>query len=133
MVKTGAFSHHKEIDDFDFEFQEIISKAPIMDFLSHRFIHEKENIIFLGNSVVGKTYLATSIGISVANKRMSTYFIKCHDWYRQSKKSPFVFSYFGQSKSKIMVVIRKPKLIYLARVCYAESYRKKTFQKSREC
>lgn len=53
MVKTGAFPHHKEIDDFDFEFQESISKAQIMDFLSHRFIHEKENIIFLGNSGVG--------------------------------------------------------------------------------
>lgn len=87
MVKTGAFPHHKEIDDFDFEFQESISQAQIMDFLSHRFIHEKENIIFLGNSGVGKTHLATSIGISVAKKRMSTYFIKCHDLIAQLKKA----------------------------------------------
>lgn len=47
MVKTGAFPHHKEIDEFDFDFQENINKIQIMDFLSHRFIHEKENIIFL--------------------------------------------------------------------------------------
>ena len=68
MVKTGAFPHHKEIDEFDFGFQENINKEQIMDFLSHRFIHEKENLIFLGNSGVGKTHLATSIGISVAKK-----------------------------------------------------------------
>ena len=54
MVKTGAFPHHKEIDEFDFEFQENINKAQIMDFFSHRFIHEKENIIFLGSSGVVK-------------------------------------------------------------------------------
>lgn len=87
MVKTGAFPHHKEIDEFDFDFQENINKIQIMDFLSHRFIHEKENIIFLGNSGVGKTHLATSIGISVAKKRMSTYFIKCHDLIAQLKKA----------------------------------------------
>lgn len=58
-----------------------------MDFMTHRFISEKENIVFLGNSGVGKTHLATSIGISVAKKRMSTYFIKCHDLIAQLKKA----------------------------------------------
>ena len=87
MVKTGAFPHHKEIDEFDFEFQENINKAQIMDFFSHRFVYEKENIIFLGSSGVGKTHLATSIGISVAKKRMSAYFIKCHDLIAQLKKA----------------------------------------------
>lgn len=87
MVKTGAFPHLKEIDEFDFEFQESINKQQIMDFMTHRFISEKENIVFLGNSGVGKTHLATSIGISVAKKRMSTYFIKCHDLIAQLKKA----------------------------------------------
>lgn len=39
-----------------------------MDFMTHRFINEKENIVFLGNSGVGKTHLATSIGIAVSKK-----------------------------------------------------------------
>ena len=87
MVKTEAFSHHKEIGEFGFDFQENINKAQIMDFLSHRFIYEKENIIFLSNSGVGKNNLATSIGISVAKKRLLTYFIKCHDLIAQLKKA----------------------------------------------
>ena len=87
MVKVGAFPHFKELKDFDFNFQESINKEQIMDFLNHRFIHESENIVFLGSSGVGKTHLATSIGISAAKKRMSTYFIKCHDLIAQLKKA----------------------------------------------
>lgn len=44
-----------------------------------RFVENKENVLFLGNSGVGKTHLSTSIGIAAARKRYSTYFINCHD------------------------------------------------------
>lgn len=43
------------------------------------FIEKKENIIFYGNSGVGKTHLATAIGMTAAQNRNSTYFIKCSD------------------------------------------------------
>lgn len=87
MVKVGAFPHQKEIKDFDFSFQENINKEQILDFTNHRFITENENIIFMGSSGVGKTHLATSIGISAAKKRVSTYFIKCHNLIAQLKKA----------------------------------------------
>ena len=87
MVKVGAFPHLKELKDFDFNFQENINEKQIYDFTSHRFIHQNENIVFLGSSGVGKTHLATSIGISAAKKRISTYFIKCHDLIQQLKKA----------------------------------------------
>ena len=35
----------------------------------------KSNIIFMGSSGVGKTHLATEIGIEAANRRISTYFV----------------------------------------------------------
>ncbi len=41
----------------------------------------------MGSSGVGKTHLATSIGISAAKKRVSTYFIKCHNLIAQLKKA----------------------------------------------
>ena len=69
MVKVGAFPHLKEIKDFDFEFQPSINKDQIMDFASLRFLEAKENIVFLGSSGVGKTHLATSIGIAAAKSR----------------------------------------------------------------
>lgn len=87
MVKVGAFPHTKEIKDFDFDFQPSINKQQILDFATLRFLESKENIVFLGSSGVGKTHLATSIGIAAAKKRYSTYFIKCHDLLQQLKKA----------------------------------------------
>ncbi|MGP4083054.1 IS21-like element helper ATPase IstB [Pseudalkalibacillus sp. R45] len=87
MVKVGAFPHLKEIKDFDFEFQPSINESQILDFTTLRFIERQENIVFLGPSGVGKTHLATSIGIAAAKKRTSTYFIKCNDLIMNLKKA----------------------------------------------
>src|SRR5690625_3564292 len=87
MVKVAAFPHLKEIKDFDFSFQPSVNKEQILDFTTLRFIEQKENIVFLGSSGVGKTHLATSIGIAAAKKRTSTYFIKCNDLILNLKKA----------------------------------------------
>ena len=87
IVKVGAFPHNKEIKDFDFDFQPNINRDEILDFISLRFIEAKENIVFLGSSGVGKTHLATSIGIAAAKQRYSTYFIKCNDLLQQLKRA----------------------------------------------
>nr|WP_269320146.1 IS21-like element helper ATPase IstB [Streptobacillus canis] len=80
MIKIAGFPFKKEIDDFDFNYQENLNKQDILDLLSHRFIHNFENIIFIGPSGVGKTHLATSTGIS-------TYFIKFNDLINQLNKA----------------------------------------------
>jgi len=72
---------------FDFGFQPSINKQQILDFTSLRFLEAQENIVFLGPSGVGKTHLATSIGIAAAKKRTSTYFIKCHDLIQNLKRA----------------------------------------------
>lgn len=87
MVKVAAFPHLKEIKDFEFAFQPSVSKQQILDFNTLRFIELKENIVFLGPSGVGKTHLATSIGIEAAKNRTSTYFIKCHDLILNLKRA----------------------------------------------
>ena len=87
MIKLGAFPHHKEIKDFDFNFQPSINKQQILDFATLRFIENQENIVFLEPSGVGKSHLAVSIGIVCAKNRNSTYFIKCHDLLQQLKKA----------------------------------------------
>ncbi len=87
MVKAAAFPHLKELDDFDFDFQPGISRQEILEYHTLRFLEGTENLVFLGPSGVGKTHLATSIGITAAKKRISTYFIKCHDLLQQMKKA----------------------------------------------
>ena len=76
-VKVAGFPSVKTLSEFDFDFQESINKQQIYDFNSLRFIDKQENIVFYGNSGVGKTHLAISIGVTAAQNRKSTYFIKC--------------------------------------------------------
>ena len=78
-IRVAGFPFIKTLDKFDFDFQSSISKKEIMDLATLRFIEEKKNILLLGSSGVGKTHIATAIGIEAAKKRISTYFISCHD------------------------------------------------------
>ena len=87
MLKVAGFPHLKEVKDFDFNFQPKINKQQFLDFESLRFIENNNNILLIGNSGVGKTHLATAIGIAASKKRVSTYFIKCHDLISQLKKA----------------------------------------------
>ena len=68
MVKVAGFPHLKELKDFDFEFQPKINKQQFLDFESLRFLENNSSIILIGNSGVGKTHLATSIGIAAQKK-----------------------------------------------------------------
>ena len=74
-VKVSNFPYIKTIRDFDFTYQPMIRKDEIIDLCTLRFVEAKENIIFIGSPGVGKTHLATSIGIEAASQRISTYFI----------------------------------------------------------
>ena len=87
MVKVANFPHLKELKDFDFDFQPSVNKQQMLDFESLRFINKAENIVFLGTPGVGKTHLATSIGIAAAKKRYTTYFIKCTEILAQLKRA----------------------------------------------
>lgn len=86
-VKVANFPFLKTLDDFDFDFQPTINKQKILDLATLRFIENKENILFVGTSGVGKTHLAASIGIECAKNRYSTYFISFHELINQLKKA----------------------------------------------
>ena len=86
-IKTAGFPKPKYLADFDFSYQPDINKDQIYDFNSLRFIEKKENIVFYGNSGVGKTHLATAIGMTAAQNRYSTYFIKCSDLMESMRKA----------------------------------------------
>lgn len=86
-VKVANFPFIKRLSDFDFSFQPSINKEQIMNFKYLQFLEKKENIIFIGSPGVGKTHLATAIGIEAASMRTSTYFIGCNDLVLQLKKA----------------------------------------------
>lgn len=89
QITVSAFPYEKELSDFDFDYQPSIDKAEIYDLNTLRFLEKRENILFVGSSGVGKTHLATSIGITAAKKRHSVYFISCHDLITQLNKAHY--------------------------------------------
>ena len=78
LIRTAAFPFKKTLEDFEFDFQPSINKDEIYDLATLRFVEEKSNILFVGNSGVGKTHLAVSLGIKATEHRYSVYFITCH-------------------------------------------------------
>lgn len=86
-IHISNFPYVKTIDDFDFSFQPSINKNQIMDLLTLRFLDNFDNILFQGLSGTGKTHLSVAIGMAAASKRISTYFITCHDLIQNLKKA----------------------------------------------
>ena len=89
QVQMSGFPIKKTLEDFDFSFQPSIDKRQIEELATMRFMENKENIVFLGPPGVGKTHLATALGLIAARHRFSTYYINCHQLIEQLKKAHF--------------------------------------------
>lgn len=87
IIKAANFPFRKTLEDYDFSFQPSVSENQIKEICNLSFIERKENIIFIGNSGVGKTHLAVSIGIEAAKHRNSVYFITCHNLMQKLNKA----------------------------------------------
>lgn len=65
-MRRAGFPFQKKLEDFDFKFQPSIDKASIKELATLKFIHNAENVVFLGPPGVGKTHLAIALGIEAA-------------------------------------------------------------------
>ena len=86
-MHIANFPFIKTFDDFDFGFQPGLNKKELLELNSLAFVENKENVIFVGSSGVGKTHLATSLGISCTKARYQTYFISFENLITQLKKA----------------------------------------------
>ena len=64
----------KTMNDFDFTFQPSIGRSVIDDLMTLSFIHNKQNVVFLGPPVVGKTHLSVALEMNAANSEISIYY-----------------------------------------------------------
>ena len=63
MLNWSGFPFRKTMDDFDFTFQPSIDRSVIDDLMTMRYIHNNENVVFLGPPGVGKTHLSVALGM----------------------------------------------------------------------
>jgi len=73
-LKLAKFPVVKTIDGFDFTFQPDLDKQAVLSLFSLSFIQEKENLILIGPSGVGKTHLAISLGVAACQGGYTRYF-----------------------------------------------------------
>lgn len=74
-LKMSGIPYNKTLDEFDFTFQPSIEEDVINDLKTLRFLHNAENIVFLGPPGVGKTHLAISLGLMAIDAGMRVHFI----------------------------------------------------------
>ena len=89
QIQMSGFPIKKTLNDFDFSFQPSIDKRQIDELATMRFLENGENVVFLGPPGVGKTHLASALGLVAAQHRFSTYYINCHQLIEQLKKAHF--------------------------------------------
>lgn len=75
-IQKANLGKHKNIIEFDFDFNPIINRKMILDLATCQFVKRCENIFFVGPAGVGKTCLAKSIGYEACNKGFKVLFVR---------------------------------------------------------
>ena len=80
------FPYQATLDDFDFNFQSSVSRRQVQQLLDFQWIEKAYNILFLGPPGVGKTHLATALGIQ-AVENGSAKSVSRSDWSMEAKST----------------------------------------------
>lgn len=78
-IKSAKFPILKSLDDFDYTFGSTINRKKLEELSSLRFIDNKENVLFLGPPGVGKTHLATGLGVKACQTGYKVLFTTLND------------------------------------------------------
>ena len=78
-LRFARYPIHKTLADFDFDFQPSLDRAVMGELSTLRFVEEKRNVLLLGPPGVGKTHLATALGIAATEAGYRTYFVSAAD------------------------------------------------------
>lgn len=79
LTKEAHFPTIKTIDTFDWAHPASIPKAMILQALQFDFVEQKQHLIFLGSGGLGKSHLATAIGVAACHREIKTLFTTAAD------------------------------------------------------
>ena len=73
-MQIAGFPQVKRLEEFDFSYQPQINEKLIRELACLNFVEEAKNVLFVGAPGVGKTHLATALGIKAVQARKRVLF-----------------------------------------------------------
>jgi DNA replication protein DnaC len=74
-IKAARFPAIKSLESFDFDAIPGLNKKLVLDLARGEFVSRRENVIALGPSGVGKTHVATGLGLAACQRGIKTRFV----------------------------------------------------------
>ncbi|MBE3021848.1 IS21-like element helper ATPase IstB [Campylobacter sp. 7477a] len=87
LTKMAGFPSIKTLEQFDFTYSVGVNRKQIEELATLSFISHHENIVFLGESGVGKTHLAIAIAYRAVQNRYKVKFMTLEEILHQANKA----------------------------------------------
>ena len=108
LKKRAKFSSKAYLEDFDPTNKRGISKTIIKQFKSLYFINANENLVFVGGTGVGKSFLAQAIGHEACAMGVEVFFISVNRLLKEIEMADaqgIYLSYLNRLKNRVKILI----------------------------
>lgn len=112
-MRMAHFPYVKTLTQFEMAFQPSIDERQIKELQTLRFVHEAQNVIFLGPPGVGKTHLCIALAMEAIRSGFSAYFIATQDLVADLGRA----ARSGQLEKRLQVYLR-PKVLIIDEMGY---------------